>query len=269
MNAGEIRMIAFDMDGTVLYDGAEISPRLQEIFRCAMERGVLLVPCTGRSRHQIPRSMESLGLSYTITSNGSVIRDEQADTVIRSELLDWRLTADICHDLARYGCFVCVHIDGVVYNEHPDEAYIRWKYHMPPYMEVVLTECAEATVRERKLGVEKIFVRPDSPQQRDEIRQYILGKYPVFGSSSSASNLEFSVPGCTKGSSLKWLCRSLGIEGSQVVAFGDGENDKEMLEFAGMGLAVDNALPSCKAAADEIIGACRSDGVAEFLADFF
>ena len=53
------------------------------------------------------------------------------------------------------------------------------------------------------------------------------------------------------------------------MAFGDGENDREMLRFAGRGLAVGNALPVCKKAADQVIGACEEDGVARYLEEVF
>ena len=73
------------------------------------------------------------------------------------------------------------------------------------------------------------------------------------------------MPGCSKGTALQWLCQHLGVDPSQVVAFGDGENDKEMLEFAGLGLAVANAGEVCQAVADGVIGACDQDGVAIYL----
>ena len=73
------------------------------------------------------------------------------------------------------------------------------------------------------------------------------------------------MPGCTKGKALDWLCRHLQIQPDQVVAFGDGENDKEMLTFAGLGLAVEDAGEVCREAADGVIGSCADDGVAAWL----
>ena len=265
MDTQKIRLIAFDMDNTVLADGAEITPRLQRILLRAMEKGIQVIPCTGRGRRQMPRTLEELPLLYTITSNGSLILDEKQNRAIYSDLVDWQVAADILGELRTFGVFFCVHIDRAVYFECGEESYVREKYHIPNYMPVDLTENAEKMVRARREGAEKIFLRTDDMALREEIRRRILGKYPVFCSSSSAHNLEFGVPGCSKGTSLRWLCRRLGIKGSEVAAFGDGENDKEMLEFAGRGLAVGNAQPACKAAADEVIGDCAADGVADWL----
>lgn len=73
------------------------------------------------------------------------------------------------------------------------------------------------------------------------------------------------MPGCSKAKALRWLCEYLGIRQAQVVAFGDGENDKEMLQFAGLGLAVADAAEECRAAADGVIDSCEKDGVAVWL----
>ena len=269
MDTQKLRLIAFDMDNTVLADGAEITPRLQRILLRAMESGIHVIPCTGRGRRQMPRSLEALPFCYTITSNGSLVRDERENRVIDRTLVDWQVTADILHELEIFGVFFCVHVDQVVYFQSDDEQYIRNKYHIPDYMEVALTDSAEGLVRRRREGAEKIFLRTDDEPLRQEIRRRILAKYPVFCSSSSAHNLEFGVLGSSKGTSLRWLCARLGVDGSEVMAFGDGENDKEMLTFAGRGLAVANAQPACKAAADEVIGSCAEDGVAVYLEKCF
>lgn len=265
MELQTLQLIAFDMDNTVLVDGAEISPRLQRLLLQAMKRGIHVVPCTGRGRKQMPRSLEELPLRYTITSNGGLIRDEAKDVSIGGDLMDWQMAAGILHDIQGYDLICCAHIDQVVYFQHDSEAYLRKKFHISDYLPVTLTDNVEQLVRRRREGVEKVFLRGDDMDLREEIRQKILDKYPVFCSSSSAHNLEFGVPGCSKGAALRWLCGRLGVDGSGVVAFGDGENDKEMLEFAAQGLAVANAQPACKAAADRVIESCAEDGVANYL----
>ena len=265
MDTQKFRLIAFDMDNTVLADGAEITPRLQRVLRQAMEQGIQVVPCTGRGRRQMPRTLEELPFLYTITSNGGLVLDETQNRTMYSSLVDWQVTADILRDLRAFGVFFCVHLNQAVYFECGEEEYVRKKYHIPGYMPVDLTENAEKLTRAHREGAEKIFLRTDDDALREEIRRHILEKYPVFCSSSSAHNLEFGVPGSSKGTSLRWLCDYLGISGSEVIAFGDGENDKEMLKFAGRGLAVANAQPACKAAADEVIGSCEEDAVAAYL----
>ncbi len=260
-----VRMIAFDMDGTVLYNGAEITLRLQSLLKKALERGIYVVPCTGRGRLQLPATLAVLDLPYTITSNGGRLRDERADETIYTNLVDWETAAGICHDITELENFMCVHVDGHVHFQGAEEEFIRWKFSIPEYIPVDLTESAEGLLRETHGGAEKIFVRPATEEIRQQIRQRILDKYTVYCSSSSSHNLEFGVVDCSKATALAWLCDRLGIEPREVIAFGDGENDKEMLEFAGIGVAMGNAHPACKAAADAVAGTCAEDGVAEFL----
>ena len=265
MKKTDIGMIAFDMDGTVLYNGAEITQRLQKILQRALEQGIYVVPCTGRGRMQLPATLAALDLPYTITSNGGRVRDEKTGESLYTNLVDWETAAGICHVITELEPFMCVHVDGHVYFQGAETEYIRKKYSIPEYMAVDLTDSTERLLRETHGGAEKIFVRPADEECRQQIRKKILDRYAVYCSSSSAHNLEFGVPDCSKGTALRWLCDKLGVDPSQVVAFGDGENDKEMLTFAGLGVAMGNAHPACKAAADVVIGTCAEDGVSDFL----
>ena len=268
MEKKAIRLIAFDMDGTVLYNGAEITLRLQRILKKALEQGIYVVPCTGRGRLQLPATLAALDLPYTITSNGGRLRDERADETIYTNLVDWETAAGICHDITELEHFMCVHVDGHVHFQGAEEEYIRVKFSIPEYIPVDLTDSTERLLRETHGGAEKIFVRPATEEIRQQIRQRIMDKYDVYCSSSSAHNLEFGKPDCSKAAALQWLCERLGVDPSEVVAFGDGENDKEMLQFAGVGVAMGNAHPACQQAADVVIGTCAEDGVAEFLESF-
>lgn len=265
MNRNDIRMIAFDMDGTVLHNGAEITPRLQALLQKALEQGIYVVPCTGRGRLQLPATLAALDLPFTITSNGGRLRDERADETIYTNLVDWEMAAGICRDITELEPFMCVHVDGHVHFQGAEEEFIRWKFSIPEYIPVDLTDSTEMLLRQSHGGAEKIFVRPATEEIRQQIRKKVMDNYDVYCSSSSMHNLEFGKTDCSKGVALSWLCQHLGIDPSQVMAFGDGENDKEMLQLVGCGVAMGNAHPACKAAADLVIGTCAEDGVAEYL----
>ena len=265
MNKKAIRMIAFDMDGTVLYNGAEITDRLQDILRRALEQGIYVVPCTGRGRLQLPATLAALDLPYTITSNGGRLRDEKTGESIYTNLVEWETAAGICHDITELENFMCVHVDGHVHFQGTTEEYVRVKFSIPEYIPVDLTDSTEELLRRTHGGAEKIFVRPATEEIRQQIRQRILDKYDVYCSSSSMHNLEFGRPDCSKAAALQWLCEKLDVDPVEVVAFGDGENDKDMLSLVGLGVAMGNAHPACKEAADVVIGTCAEDGVTEFL----
>ena len=265
MTKDNLRLIAFDMDGTVLQSDGEITARLQRILRKAMELGIMAVPCSGRGRMQVPFTVEALGVPFTITSNGGLIWDEQQDCRLYADLIPWEMAAEMYRDITDMGGLACFHIDRGVYYEEADREMLEQRYSFSRLAVMRSVPDGEGLIREKKEGIEKIFVRTESIETRARIRDSILEKHPVFCSSSSMKNLEFSMPGCTKGKALQWLCDHLQVDPSQVIAFGDGENDKEMLAFAGLGLAVADAGEVCRAAADGVIGRCSEDGVAAYL----
>jgi len=265
MEKRAIRLIAFDMDGTVLYNGAEITARLQGILRKALAQGIYVVPCTGRGRLQLPATLAVLDLPYTITSNGGRLRDEKTGESIYTNLVDWETAAQICRDITKLEPFMCVHVEGHVHFQGVEEDFVRRKFSIPEYLPVDLTDSTEKLLRDTHGGAEKIFVRPATEEIRQQVRDRITERYDVYCSSSSAHNLEFGRPDCSKAAALQWLCEKLAVDPAEVVAFGDGENDKEMLSLAGLGVAMGNAHPACKEAADVIIGTCAEDGVAEYL----
>ncbi len=265
MEKRQIRMIAFDMDGTVLYDKNEISPKLQGILKRALDHGIYVVPCTGRGLCEMPRTIMALGITHTATSNGALVRDERQDQVLYTNLIPWEMAAEIYHELKKIGVYVTVHMDGLVYFMGESEQSVRDMYGLTDYISMRVITDAEALVREKQRDLEKVYARARTEEEREKITEIMDGKYPLFYSSSAVQNMEFSALDCSKGTALQWLCRHLGVDPSQVVAFGDGENDKEMLRFAGIGVAMGNGNELCKAAADVVIGNCADDAVADFL----
>ena len=265
MEKRQIRMIAFDMDGTVLYDKNEISPKLQGILKKALDQGIYVVPCTGRGRCEMPRTLTEIGITHTATANGALVRDERTDQVLYTNLIPWEMAAEIYHQLKKIDAYVTVHIDGKVYFKGESEQEVRNIYKLVEYIPMPTITDAEAFVREKQENLEKIYARARTPEEFERIMALIKGKYPLFYSSSAVGNMEFSALDCSKGTALTWLCDHLGVDPGQVVAFGDGENDKEMLRFAGIGVAMGNGNEICKAAADVVIGNCADDAVADYL----
>ena len=265
MEKRPIQLIAFDMDGTVLHDGFELSPRLQNILRKAAAKGIYVVPCTGRGQCEMPHSVREAGITHSATSNGALVWDEREDKELYTNRIPWEMGAEIYHDLKKIDALVTVHIDGKVYFKSDSEEFVRNKFGILDYIQVYLTMDAEALVREKKRDLEKIYANAPSAKEHARVMEIIGGKYPLFYSSSAVENMEFSTLDCSKGTALQWLCGHLGVDPANVVAFGDGENDKEMLRFAGIGVAMGNGNPLCKEAADVVIGHCKDDAVADFL----
>ncbi len=258
-------MIAFDMDGTVLQKDSQITERLSRVLSRAAKEGIYIVPCTGRARSQMPETVEVLDFKYTITSNGGLLWDEIEGRELYSDCIPWEMAAAVYAEIEALGGVAFYHIHRHIYFQESRMPQVKPVYNPDHLAFIETVPDSVAHICQEQAGIEKIFVWIQDPVIRDQIRDRILQKYPLFCSCSSKDNLEFSMPGCSKGTALKHLCDHLKIDPAQVVAFGDGENDKEMLAFAGLGFAVAGAGPVCRGAADGVIGPCEEDSVAETL----
>ena len=155
MEKRQIRMIAFDMDGTVLYDKNEISPKLQGILKKALDQGIYVVPCTGRGRCEMPRTLTDIGITHTATANGALVRDERTDQALYTNLIPWEMAAEIYHQLKKIDAYVTVHIDGKVYFKGESEQEVRNIYKLVEYIPMPTITDAEAFVREKQENLEK------------------------------------------------------------------------------------------------------------------
>jgi len=105
---------------------------------------------------------------------------------------------------------------------------------------------------------------------REEVLASCARRFPgTVASASCPNNVEINAAAATKGEALRGLCDALGIALEETIAFGDGLNDISMLRAAGLGVAMGNAVPAVKAAADEVTADCDAHGVADVVARFF
>jgi len=131
-----------------------------------------------------------------------------------------------------------------------------------------LREPSDVPMPERLVGydgAEKVTMYWGDEASRDAAAQ-ALARFPEIGvTTSHPRNFEFMAAGTSKGSALSWICEDLGCSPACAVAFGDSANDIPMLVIAGDGVAVDNAGPDVKAAADHVCGSCDDAGPGRYL----
>ncbi|MBZ5480737.1 Cof-type HAD-IIB family hydrolase [Bacillus sp. T_4] len=234
----EFKLIALDMDGTLLNNQQEISKENREAIAKAQEQGVHVVLSTGRSLLTCREYAQSLQLSsYLITVNGSEIWDESGQLVER-KLIDashiekmWNLTQE--HKLN----FWAVTTDKVWRDEFPEDIASReWL----------------------KFG----YDIPDDAL-REEVLKQIAGISDFEISNSSLTNLEINALGINKAKGIMTVCERLGISMDEVIAMGDSLNDMAMIEAAGCGIAMGNAQEAVKEAADWVTDTNVNNGVAK------
>lgn len=261
------RLIATDLDGTLLAsDHVTISPRNRAALALAADAGVRVVALSGRQPYSIAAIVAGTPLEgLAVGSNGSVGMDLATGQVFFEELIG----VDEATAFARalLGRFPGVRVTSV---RDAGNSYLAQHGYVEDMGVGISPEGWPVVHRftdlDEVLGapsVKLVFKDPAvaSPTLLEAVRD--LGLNGCHATVSGAPFLEVARAGVTKGSALARLCQDLGIAPSDVVAFGDNNNDVEMLAFAGRGVAMANGTPEAKAAADEVTGTADEDGFAQ------
>lgn len=237
-NDVEIKLVALDMDGTLLNDKHEVSEENRKAIKEAQDKGVYVVLSTGRTLRTCQEHADSLELaSYLVTVNGSEIWDEKREIVdrnfVKTELIQWMWELSKQHKTK----FWAISTDQNWFDEMPEDITgVQWL----------------------KFG----FNIDD-----DAVREVILNELQAKGefevSNSSPKNIEVNPAGINKANGLKIVCERLGIEMKNVMAVGDSLNDLAMIKEAGLGVAMGNAQDMVKEAADWVTASNIEDGVAK------
>ena len=270
------KLIACDLDETLLDDDHRIPERVRRAIAAARERGVRFVPATGRPFESVDGTLADLGLlgepgEYVISFNGGVITDN-ADPA--HPLTTCSLAPDVAEALYEEGIGrgLCIHVYTLehvyLYNYWPAErAYIEGRMN--------IVETHEPTLgfveKNDEVVVKLLFMSLDMDELRRTERELseaglTEGLDVVY---SSNRYLEFNAPGINKGAGLLALAEHLGIAADETMAIGDNSNDVPMIGAAGLGVAVANASDEARAAAGYV---CEADnnagGVAEAIERF-
>lgn len=264
-----VKLIAFDLDGTLLDRQKNIPETNLQALKAAAEAGVLLVPATGRIYTGIPEQIRTLpGARYFITINGAYAYDAVEDRNLYSS----ELSVDLCLRLIRY-----MDTLPVIYDCYQDNwGYITRSMFQragdfipdPGIMKMMrelrtpVDNLAE-TLRQKGRPVQKMQMHFQDLAERDRQLKLVAELFPETAVSSSLPwNIEINSAGATKGQALKALCQALGIDLRDTLAFGDGTNDLDMIRTAGIGVAMGNGAEEVKAAADWIAPYNDDAGVA-------
>jgi len=270
----KLKLIAFDLDGTLLKDDKTISPKTREALALAQEAGVLLVPVTGRLFDTMPQEVRELpGLSYAITINGAEVCDVAAKRVLREAVFTRSEAERMMDYMAGLPAILGCYQGGNGWMSPEDFARIDEFGTMPrqPKLLRMIYRPMEH-MRERLLSagsIQKLQVYFHTIAEKDLYLAEMLKAFPDYAVSTSIpNNVEVNAREATKGAALLFLCEYLGIRRSECMALGDGTNDTSMIAAAGIGVAMGNAAPEVKAAANVITKTNEEDGLAEAILSF-
>ncbi|MGC3995439.1 MAG: HAD family hydrolase [Propionicimonas sp.] len=257
-----IRLVASDLDGTLLVDHRTVSARSVAAIDAAGAAGVPVVVATGRQVPQVPPLIRPAAIRYVVGSNGSIAGDLHTGEVLFEDLLPVATLlelADFLTSAAPGVGFSAVRDHGAGHAAEPGyldlltprERDGEWTVDVAPLPDVLGEPTLKLTARHPRLSADDLLA--------------VLAGSGLTGfhaTTSGAPFLEIGNAGVTKASGVARLCDLLGVDRTEVAAFGDAKNDIELLTWAGLGVAMGNAVPEALAAADWQTASSDDDGVA-------
>lgn len=254
------KLIALDVDGTLLNDHYEVSEANRRSLTEANREGAVIVLCTGRGPGNTLPLLELLGLEgVVITHNGAAIVESKT----RKVLHHYRMELDELMPILEYCRSHKVHYDVCTAFEIFVDRWTDLEKDMYKKYMIYPIEIPDVTaVDEPKLKV-TLF---GTGEQMDQVER----DWPAIGCSlikvrSGLHFVDIIHPEATKGNALKMLASKMGISRDKVMAIGNYYNDIAMIEWAGLGIAVDNSPEDVKAHADAVTSSNNDDGVAHAL----
>jgi len=263
-----ITTIALDLDNTLLTSEKTISPRNEKVLKQLHTNGIRVVLCTGRPIKAIQPLLNQLGLmettDYSITFNGGLVQQNATGDILARTSLS---KADIA-PLHAYAQKLGIPLDAIDLTQvfslvdlgkSEYEAFLKG---LMPFSDVTFAELPA----DDKFG-KVVSASAKAVDHRDQLPAEITAKFHAVPSRRNL--LEFLPQHTDKASGLKQLLAHFDEDYSNLMAFGDEENDLGMLAAAKVGVAMDNAIPAVKAAASDHTLNNDADGVAVFLEQYF
>lgn len=258
----EYRLIATDLDGTLLGLDKRPTASVVDALRRASGQGVHIAIASGRMTCTQKDLAEEMGLDCSMISyNGSVVVQEDGTTVETD--MDVEVMRDIIGYCYEHGYYVQTYHDDVIFTDH-DSPMLRSD------MDSRLAEIRFGDLLEIDLKPAPKVVIVVDPSETSWIIGDIRRMHPSLSvTQSSPYVVEIMAHGVDKSLGLRTVCEHLGIDREEVIAFGDNKNDIPMIQWAGLGVAVSNAVGELKDVADIVTDGERSDGVQEVLDRLF
>lgn len=259
---GPVRLVASDIDGTILTSSGIIRPRVIAALHRAQDAGLALVFVTGRPTRWLTPIEEQIGhAGMVICSNGSVLYDMEARQIVSAQTIpasSARTVAGVLRSEFTGLGFGLETLDGY----RVDPVYSR---NFPPGVDCRVGDIDELLADSPRIV--KMLARwtGDGDEFLTRAKELLAGVVTPTHSSPREALLEMSPLGIDKAHALAGYATSLGLTASEIIAFGDMPNDIEMLRWAGRGYAMAGGHPAAIAAAPEIAPSIGEDGVAQVL----
>lgn len=270
-----IKAIAMDIDGTLTNDEKVITPRTRERLLEAQENGIKLLLASGRPAQGLKSLARQLELDthdgLLVCFNGACVIDAQTDEVLYDQPMPADDLCRLIEHLHFFDVIPWITQGEFLYTEDVFKCMIELrdgtKKNIVKYerdmCEMRIREVADLREVARTIPVDKLLTAGDPVYLEAHYEEmYAPFKDTLNGMFTADWYFEYTAPGIDKAHALEGALPKIGIEAADVVAFGDGQNDRSMLDWAGMGVAMANAVDETKAVSQMVTLSNNEDGIA-------
>jgi Cof subfamily protein (haloacid dehalogenase superfamily) len=265
------KAVFLDMDGTLLRSDHSVSEPTKDMIRHLTSRDIPVILVSARPLNAILPTFRAIGIPDDhplVSLNGSYI--VQREQPVFDARIDLDIATAVSEKVRPFKATIAYYLQREWFAEVKD----TWTDHEQRIMDVAL-EVAPLTklVRDwshRGIAPNKMMVMSEAAninEIQEHLRSVYNGRLNIYP--SKPTYLEVMDPRGSKSNAVRWLIQRMNIDRSEVIAMGDNYNDREMIEFAGMGVAMGNAPDEIKAVADHVTDTNNNDGVLKALEKFF
>lgn len=268
-----IKLIAIDIDGTLINDQLEITEKTKETLQKATAQGIKVVLCTGRPMTGVHKYLDQLGINnladqYVISFNGAL-----AQTTSGQVISQFTLPFEKLVDLSAIALKADVHLlaetaDAMYVLNQDISSYAVYESSLVS-LPITYKSIDQLNTIKNNLVISKLMIT-DEPAAIDDFSAKLTApiKRAFNIVRSEPYYLEFVNPSASKGAALASLGQELGVARTEMMAIGNAQNDESMITYAGIGVAMSNSIPSTIQLADELVADNNHDGVAEAVEKF-
>ncbi len=263
------KLVAIDMDGTLLKEDKTISERTKKAIQSAREKGVTVVLATGRPIEGVSRYLEELNMytehDYVLSYNGALIQKTKSKEAVAKVALK----GEDLHYLRKLSDELGVNIHafsekrGLITPKNSKYTEVEAEINNIEIHEMNIDNIPDDEVMIKIMMIDEPEILGEA---MEKLPKEVYEKYTVVR--SAPFFLEFLNKSVNKGVGVELLAKHLGVKQEEVITFGDAGNDLHMIEYAGLGVAMGNAFDEVKEAANYITDTNENDGVAKAIEKF-
>ncbi len=258
-----IKLASFDIDGTILpYGENSLDPKILDMFKRLKKKNIITVLCTGRNFATIGNMLNTPNIDYLIGANGAFIYDVKTKETIEEVVLSYEEIKPVLSFTKENNINISVTTNDFVYFRDLEKYRDNWFW--KNFLDIIkpLDKLDDSETR-----IHQVTLRTADSKNRELIEQFLDSLDYLEINSIWSEGLFLARTGVHKAYGLKQLGKKIGIDLSEMIAFGDGSNDFEMIEQVGFGVAMGIASDKVKSVAKGVIGASEDCAVLQKLED--